>query len=294
MTKKSPARLTDETNHNSNGQGTITTIGTPTTTFEGQPVACEGDTMEFGNGQTSLIPPGNGCVMINGRRIALMGDGDPGNTGMITLGAPTIQVAEGDPFAFLGENVQLGPNVEFNAKTQNSSTDTPQNEKYDYYLVDSDGAKQQLAVFGVWNILDVTNIDITDYFEEERLSAGSSERGISQSGRKMAVATGLLLAAASPANKISLRVQLLKRLNNLHPQIRAKMPSTGGVVLQAIYKVSSDGEVTTFYLQELDILDATTDYVTYLNNWITQPHYETEPDSAFVKLDHLYIWAVKQ
>jgi len=73
-----------------------------------------------------------------------------------------------------------------------------------------------------------------------------------------------------------------------------RMPSTGGVVLQAIYKVSSDGEVTTFYLQELDILDATTDYVTYLNDWITQTHYEAEPDSAFVKLDHLYIWAVKQ
>ncbi|MBS0351916.1 MAG: PAAR domain-containing protein, partial [Proteobacteria bacterium] len=112
---KTPARLNDQTSHSSHGQGVVVVTEPTTTTFEGLPPACEGDLMQYPDGFNGVIPPGNACVVVNGRRLALQGDGDSAN-GNISTCSSNIQIEEGDPYVFIGNNVFIGPNVIIGSK----------------------------------------------------------------------------------------------------------------------------------------------------------------------------------
>ncbi|HVV68592.1 MAG TPA: PAAR domain-containing protein [Gammaproteobacteria bacterium] len=108
---KIPARLNDVVSSSTHGNGSIISTST-TTTFQGQPVACAGDHVMFSDGTTATIIEGNACVEVNNKRIALINDTTQ-NDGIINSGATGIQVDEGDPFVFIGNNVEIGPNVIF-------------------------------------------------------------------------------------------------------------------------------------------------------------------------------------
>lgn len=114
---KNPARLNDshdcpKKDPNTHGGGKIITAD-ETVLFQGQPVACEGDTVKCQDGSSTTIQPGNACVMINGKRLALVGDKTE-HDGKITSGADSIHADEGKPFVFIGANVKIGKNVSFN------------------------------------------------------------------------------------------------------------------------------------------------------------------------------------
>ncbi|HVV69019.1 MAG TPA: PAAR domain-containing protein [Gammaproteobacteria bacterium] len=109
---KFPARQNDLVNNNSHGNGYIMRTSNPTVTFEGQPVACSDDPVIFADSTQSTILEGNACVMVNGKRIALLED-QTSEGGIINSSATTIQIDEGKPFVFIGSNVSIGKNVKF-------------------------------------------------------------------------------------------------------------------------------------------------------------------------------------
>ncbi len=129
---KSPARLNDQSSHSSHGQGTVVVTEPTTMTFEGLPPACEGDLMQYPDGFTGVIPPGNACVVVNGRRLALLGDGNSGN-GNISTCSSSIQVAEGEPRVFIGNNVFIGPNVFFGSNSQSEPSQSVFNQHFQFY-----------------------------------------------------------------------------------------------------------------------------------------------------------------
>jgi uncharacterized Zn-binding protein involved in type VI secretion len=106
---KAPARLNDAVSNSEHGDGNITS-GTNTVTFEGQAAACEGDSVTFADETNGAIQQGNACVMINGKRVALVGD-QTTEAGTLQQGASSIKIDEGDPFVFIGGNVEFGKNV---------------------------------------------------------------------------------------------------------------------------------------------------------------------------------------
>src|SRR4051794_29390416 len=117
---KSPVRKSDAVTCDEHGEGEVIT-GDPTVLFEGQEVARAGDTVKYKDGTEKSIEIGNACVIVNDKRLALVGDkADSGGT--LKAGASTIQVDEGDPFVFIGSNVTIGKNVSFNTK-KNKNTD---------------------------------------------------------------------------------------------------------------------------------------------------------------------------
>ena len=81
--------------NNTHGNGQIST-GDPTVLFEGQPVACAGDSTNFADSFQGTIIEGNACVVVNGKRVALLED-KTSEGGVISSSASTIQVDEGEP-----------------------------------------------------------------------------------------------------------------------------------------------------------------------------------------------------
>jgi uncharacterized Zn-binding protein involved in type VI secretion len=109
-----PVRINDPVGCDLHGDGHVITADA-TVTFEGQLVARAGDTVKYKDTIKKPIEEGNACVMINGQRLALVGD-KAENKGKLKSGANTILVDEGDPFVFIGPNVNVGQNVSFAAK----------------------------------------------------------------------------------------------------------------------------------------------------------------------------------
>lgn len=121
---QNPARLNDshdcpKNDPSSHGNGKIITADN-TVLFQGQPIACEGHTIECEDGSKTTIQPGNACVVVNGKRVALVGDKTK-HDGKITSGAESIHIDEGKPFVFIGSNVSIGKNVSFNVRSSISN-----------------------------------------------------------------------------------------------------------------------------------------------------------------------------
>jgi uncharacterized Zn-binding protein involved in type VI secretion len=108
---KAPARQNDQVSNDGHGDGYIST-GAATVIFAGQPVACVGDVAKFSDRTAGAIKEGAACVVVHNKRIALIGDSTE-KDGIINSGAAAIQVAEGEPFVFMGANVAIGAHVLF-------------------------------------------------------------------------------------------------------------------------------------------------------------------------------------
>jgi uncharacterized Zn-binding protein involved in type VI secretion len=111
---KLPARKGDAVSNDPHGDGKITS-GDSSVLFLGKPVACVGDSAEFGDGTEGTIKEGGACVVVNGKRVALVDDGTT-ESGKIADGAGSIKVSEGNTFVHIGPNVRIGKNVTFRSK----------------------------------------------------------------------------------------------------------------------------------------------------------------------------------
>ncbi len=85
------------------GVGTIIQ-GSPTTTAEGKPVARVGDTVMCPDGSVAVILPNNACVSVDDKRIARKGD-LTSHGGIITTGADTVTVADGEVQVLMGKDL---------------------------------------------------------------------------------------------------------------------------------------------------------------------------------------------
>ncbi len=291
---KSPARIKDRVINPYHGDGLIDS-GNPTVTFEGQPIACAGDYAIFEDGVQGVIIEGNACVMVNGKRIALLGDNTLLN-GVICKGAKTIQVKEGKPFVFLGANVHIGKNVSFNCRSDTTVADAKkEDEEYIYYVVNSIGGKVTLATFGVWQILDsIANIDLGEYFEEDRWEEDPEEGGISNAGRPKAATVTIIAAAANEANQISMRQELISKIKLLHPITKSHITTSAGELLKAVYNVY-DAEVYSARLYDINPIGIykDPDYQFEIKKIMTGPSLVQTPKNGY-HWESLFIWVVKK
>lgn len=111
-----PARLNDshscpQNEPCSHGNGKIVTANNAVI-FETEPVACAGDLIECHDGSKAVIQPGKGCVLVNNKRVALVGD-QTDHHGKLTTGANSISIDEGEPFIKIGSQVKIVKNVVF-------------------------------------------------------------------------------------------------------------------------------------------------------------------------------------
>jgi len=168
-------------------------------------------------------------------------------------------------------------------------------EKYIYYVINKAGKQEKLSVFGPWKLLeDFSTADFSGYFEVERWEDLPKYGGISGAGRPKAAIAGLVLSSTSELGTLGLRHELLEKLKQLHPQVKAKMPSSGGVLLQAIDQIDTNGDATKITLIELDIIGSGSDYMSLIKKWTSESGIKMTPSFAAQEIATFYIWAVKE
>lgn len=317
--------------------------GSPNVFVNNQPVARVGDKITCDDGSHHVIKDSQACLMVNGKLVARINDG-AGDHGHVATGEPTVTVADGRPAIQIGNKgtVNIGKNVNFgnNTPSRKAASELPpkvdQPDDYIYYIVTAEGTKEKLTTF-MWE--DLTDISITDYFEEGRWTFGpptagkraqekideakeaynrqqvrdqgraackgkykparmaDSDMEMSEEINREAIsrlgAAGGATSSINTAKKIIIRNNLIKNLNQLHSQVKAKMPAKGGVLIEAQYQVSETDSDDSIILSHIYVLDAYPDYKPAIPQVMQEP-FAIEKSHALNHWEFLFIWAVKQ
>lgn len=115
--------------------------------FLEQAIACEGHKIRCQDKTYTNILPGNACVRVNGKKIALVGD-KTDHKGTLKKGAETIYIQEGEPFVEIGAHTEVGAETYFGFESEITET------WYDQHFVLRHSTTKEVLPYLSYRIID--------------------------------------------------------------------------------------------------------------------------------------------